>query len=117
MGNLDVQVPFPGQGRDIGVERPREVREVQESKFMSQNELADLARMSRVAIALLESGQVRAQYATIRKLAEALGVAPEELVAQESLEATPSRLMTLHGGALSHRPSCSKPCSHPGSRW
>ena len=59
------------------------LREVRESKFLSQQEMADRAGLSRVAITRLESGQVSAQYATIRKLAEALGVEPAELVSDD----------------------------------
>jgi transcriptional regulator with XRE-family HTH domain len=60
------------------------LRDVRESKFLSQQELAERAGLSRVAITRLESGQVSAQYATIRKLAEALGVEPAELVGDEA---------------------------------
>jgi len=60
------------------------LREVRESKFLSQQELAERAGMSRVAVTRLEGGLVTAQYATIRKLAEALGVEPSALLDAET---------------------------------
>ena len=47
---------------------------------MTQQELAEMAGVSRTAIARLETGEVDARGSTIRKLALALGVAPDELI-------------------------------------
>jgi len=46
---------------------------------LSQRQLAELAGVSPNTIRLLESGQRGSYPATARKLAEALGVSPEEL--------------------------------------
>ena len=56
------------------------LREVRERKFMSQQELADAAGTTKANISRLETGKQKPQMATVRKLAEALGVQPEELV-------------------------------------
>jgi transcriptional regulator with XRE-family HTH domain len=60
------------------------LRELREARFLSQQELAQRAGMSRVAITRLESGDVEAQYATVRKLALSLGVEPQELIAESA---------------------------------
>ena len=54
--------------------------QVRERKFLSQQELADLTGMSKPNISRLETGKQQAYPRTVRRLAEALGVAPEELV-------------------------------------
>ena len=56
------------------------LREVRERKFLSQQELADLTGMSKPNISRLERGIQRPFPSTVRKLAEGLGVPPEELV-------------------------------------
>jgi DNA-binding XRE family transcriptional regulator len=62
------------------------LRQVREGKFLSQAELAEKAGVSRVTIVELESGRVEARWSTSRKIAEALGVEPGELVAPGEAE-------------------------------
>ncbi len=59
----------------------RNLKRVRESKFLSQEALAAKAGMSRSALARLEIGGA-ARLSTVPKLAEALGVAPSELVGE-----------------------------------
>jgi len=55
------------------------LRAQREHRALSQRELADLAQVSRRTVTSLESGS-DAHPVTIRKLAEALGVDPAELM-------------------------------------
>ena len=55
------------------------LRSIRESRFMTQVELATAAGVHEITVTRLEAGQ-DAQMSTIRKLASALGVKPEELV-------------------------------------
>jgi len=48
--------------------------------MISQRDLAAQARIPQPTIAVLEGGKRRAQPRTVRKLAESLGVEPNELV-------------------------------------
>ena len=59
---------------------PNGLKAVRESRFLTQQELADRSGVSRVTIARLESGDYDARFSTIKKLAAALEVAPESLV-------------------------------------
>jgi len=59
------------------------LRELRDRAMLSQEELAGRARISRATVADLETGKRGAQAATGRKLAEALGVSPGELVGEE----------------------------------
>ena len=52
---------------------------VRERKALTQQQLADKASVSRVTVSRLESGRDEALPTTVRKLAEALGVEPENL--------------------------------------
>ena len=56
------------------------LREVRERKFLSQQELAGLAGVTKPNISRLENGHQKPRPRTVRRLAAALGVAPEELV-------------------------------------
>jgi transcriptional regulator with XRE-family HTH domain len=56
------------------------LKEVRQSKGLSQRELAELARVSTGTVYRVESGLRGAYPGTVRKLATALEVAPEELV-------------------------------------
>lgn len=56
------------------------LRQVRDAKALSQAELAEKANVSRNTIARIEAHGAGATYATLRKLAEALGVSPQELV-------------------------------------
>ena len=55
------------------------LREIRRRRFMTQVELAQAAGLTEVTIVRLEHGQ-RARMSTVRRLAEALQVAPEELL-------------------------------------
>ncbi len=56
------------------------LREERKRSRLTQQELAVLSRVSRVAIARLETGVARAKPETARKLARALKVGPADLV-------------------------------------
>jgi transcriptional regulator with XRE-family HTH domain len=56
------------------------LRRIRESRFLTQQELADRAGIHRVTIANLEGGREEARFSTIRKLAAALDVEPAALV-------------------------------------
>ena len=59
----------------------KKLRELREGRFLSHRELAKLAGISPTTVLNLETNpDVSAQRRTIRKLAEALGVDPSELV-------------------------------------
>ena len=55
------------------------LKELRESYFLTQAELAEIIGVARVTITRLESGQKRARFSTIRKLAKALNVEPKEI--------------------------------------
>jgi transcriptional regulator with XRE-family HTH domain len=52
-----------------------------QAKLLTQLELAERAGMNVASISLLETGRRKALYRTVRQLAAALDVAPEELLA------------------------------------
>jgi transcriptional regulator with XRE-family HTH domain len=56
------------------------VREIRKRNFLTQEELADRAEIGVNTIIRIERNQVEPQGRTIRKLADALGVAPSELL-------------------------------------
>ncbi len=56
------------------------LKEIRESKYLSQRMLAQRSGVSRPTIARLEGGEEEPRYTTMWKLAEALGVEPGELV-------------------------------------
>lgn len=68
----------------IGAVMPRmdgeKLRAIRERKFLSHRDLAKRANVSPTTVLNLEAGKVEAQRRTVRKLAEALGVDPAELV-------------------------------------
>jgi transcriptional regulator with XRE-family HTH domain len=68
----------------IGAVMPRidgeKLRELREGKFLSHRELATRAGVSPTTVLNLEAGKGEPQRRTIRKLAQALGVNPTELV-------------------------------------
>ncbi len=68
----------------IGAVMPRvdgeKLRQLREERFLSHRDLAKNADVSPTTVLNLEAGKVEAQRRTIRKLAEALGVDPTELV-------------------------------------
>jgi transcriptional regulator with XRE-family HTH domain len=59
------------------------LRELRESKYLSQRMLAQRSGVSRPTIARLEGGDEEARYSTMWKLAEALGVEPGDLVGRD----------------------------------
>jgi transcriptional regulator with XRE-family HTH domain len=60
---------------------PLYVRAWRQYRALSQADLAELAGMTREAITRLENSQRPPRPSTIRKLAQALGIAPHELAA------------------------------------
>jgi predicted transcriptional regulator len=52
---------------------------LRERNFLSQRELGKKAGIHYITIARLESGIVRPHFSTMRKLAKALGVRPQDL--------------------------------------
>ena len=68
----------------IGTVMPRidgeKLRTLREARFLSHRDLAKRANVSPTTVLNLEAGRVEAQRRTVRKLAEALGVDPAELV-------------------------------------
>jgi len=70
----------------------QKVRQLREAQFLSMAELATLAGISKNTLFRVETGNYSAIPRTVRKLAEALGVAPGELV-------TPDELKQLRGNA------------------
>ena len=61
------------------VKVPR-LRQVREQKMLSQRELAALAGVSHLTIVRTETGQGEPYPRTVRKLAQALGVKPADLM-------------------------------------
>ena len=62
-----------------------QVRRLREDRFLSPSELAEKAGISRNTLYRIESGQYAAFPRTVRKLADALGVQPTDLVTMEEL--------------------------------
>jgi transcriptional regulator with XRE-family HTH domain len=56
------------------------LRSVRERLFVTQEELAERTGMSRANLSRIESGLQRPRISTVRTLAAALGVAPEDLI-------------------------------------
>jgi transcriptional regulator with XRE-family HTH domain len=59
------------------------VRRLRELRALSQRELAARAKLSITTVNRIETGQRRPIPKTVRKLAEALEVTPEELLAKQ----------------------------------
>ena len=59
------------------------IRDLREARFLTQADLAKRAGVGVVTISRLERDLGIARFTTIRKLAEALGVEPAELVVRE----------------------------------
>jgi transcriptional regulator with XRE-family HTH domain len=58
------------------------LRRIRESRYLTQHDLAGLSGVSRPTIARLEAGDTEARFSTLRKLADALGVHPDDLVGE-----------------------------------
>ena len=56
---------------------------LRELRALSQRELAALAGLSVTTVNRIETGQHKPMPRTVRKLAEALGVTPEELLTEQ----------------------------------
>ena len=63
-----------------GLQTTSRLRELRDKASLSQEELAELSGVSRATIAALELGKRKPHPKTRRKLAEALGVEPVELM-------------------------------------
>jgi transcriptional regulator with XRE-family HTH domain len=61
----------------------QKLRKLRDERFLSHRELAKLAGVSPTTVLTLENDEAEPQRRTIRKLAEALGVHPAELVERE----------------------------------
>lgn len=59
------------------------VHRLRELRALSQRDLAALAKLSVTTINRIETGRRKPMHKTVRKLAEALGVTPEELLAEQ----------------------------------
>jgi transcriptional regulator with XRE-family HTH domain len=64
------------------VDRPR-LRRIRRERALSQRDLSRMTGIAFDTISRLETGKQRAQPRTIRKLADALGVEPRELMKGE----------------------------------
>jgi transcriptional regulator with XRE-family HTH domain len=62
------------------------MRRLRERAFLTQADLAARSGVSEVTINRLETGKHGARISTVRRLAEALGVPPNELVAADESE-------------------------------
>jgi transcriptional regulator with XRE-family HTH domain len=67
-------------GVEVDVEKLRRLRK---DRVLSQRELARMAGLAQGTVWRLENGFPEARPSTIRKLAEALGIEPRELVRSE----------------------------------
>jgi transcriptional regulator with XRE-family HTH domain len=111
--------------REDGVPKTPRLREWRARAALSQEELRDLSGVSRATIVDLEAGNRGAQPRTIRRLAESLGVEPEDLYgAPESplAEAQPSaEQLPLNGfGEVRRVPSLQSwtaLVNHLANRW
>jgi transcriptional regulator with XRE-family HTH domain len=59
------------------------VRRLRELRALSQRELAAQAKLSVTTVNRIETGKRKPIPRTVRRLAEALGVTPEELLAEQ----------------------------------
>jgi len=63
------------------------LREIRQRKALSQQDLAERAGVGEATICRIEQGRVRPRPSTLRKLAAALGIAPEELTEDNKMAA------------------------------
>ncbi len=71
------------QGATLTVPKLVRLREVRESQFLTQGELAERSGVSRQTINRLEGGEIEPRFKTIRQLAQALGVEQRRLIGEE----------------------------------
>jgi transcriptional regulator with XRE-family HTH domain len=62
------------------------LRKLRERKLLTQEQLGEAADVSRDQVSRIERNEVDPRFSTIRKLAKALDVEPEELIAEASDE-------------------------------
>ena len=82
--------PLLGQ-KEGSMQGVTSLRALREGRFLTQQELANLSGVAKVTIARIETAVTIPTYATVRKLASALGVEPGELVPDPSLLRRPHR--------------------------
>jgi transcriptional regulator with XRE-family HTH domain len=70
------------------------LKDVRQRKALTQQQLAEKAGVNRVTIARIETGKDEPFPTTLRKVADALGVEPEELL-EPARETVPSRSTTV----------------------
>lgn len=88
--------------------RTPRLREIREREFLSQQDLADRSGTSRATIADAEAGKRALQPRTLRKIAAALGVSPEELVGDPKASAPrPEQTASRAAGAPNRPPGVS----------
>jgi transcriptional regulator with XRE-family HTH domain len=73
------------QHRNRSIPLPH-LRELRRSRGLSQKELGEVARVSSGTVYRLENGLRGAYPGTVRKLASALGISPEDLVGSKNTE-------------------------------
>ncbi len=61
--------------------------ELRKQRFLTQHMLAERSGVSQVAIARIERNRAEPHFSTIHKLADALGVNPEEFIKKEGSDA------------------------------
>ncbi len=79
--SIEDQQPY----RNKSIPLPR-LRELRQSRGLSQKDLGELAGVSSGTVYRLENGLRGAYPGTLRKLAGALGASPEELLYRKSVE-------------------------------
>ena len=67
------------------------LREWRERRALTQRELAERVGMTAATINRIENGVHEARLSSVRKLAEALGIAPDELIDWEAGEPAPPK--------------------------
>lgn len=82
---IQVRSEEPQPHRTRGIPLPY-LRQIRQSRGLSQKDLGELARVSSGTVYRLENELRGAYPGTVRKLATALGVAPEVLLYRKSTE-------------------------------
>ena len=85
------------------------LREVREAQWLTQQELGDRAGISRVSLNAIETGKAVPRFSTVRKLAAALGVSPDELVVREDREQDRGAVTAKTAAALDPSPGAVTP--------
>ncbi|BCT55360.1 helix-turn-helix domain-containing protein [Dehalococcoides mccartyi] len=55
------------------------LKQIRESKFLTQKELAEIAEMSFITINRIETGKQKPTFKSIKKIAQALKIEPSEI--------------------------------------